>query len=110
MKSNAQVAVIGGGVTGCSIAYHLAKAGWRDVVLIERDELTAGSLWHAAGGTGAFAGGANMAMLHRYSFDLYPGLEAETGHSCGFHPVGGFTLARHVAKSVWSRAKAAIRG
>ena len=98
MKSNAQVVVIGGGVTGCSVAYHLAKAGWHDVVLIERSELTAGSSWHAAGGTGAFAGGANMAALHRYSFELYPELEAETGQSCGFHPVGGLTLARTDAR------------
>ena len=98
VKSNVQVAVIGGGVTGCSVAYHLAKAGWSDVVLIERSELTAGSSWHAAGGTGAFADGANMAMLHRYSFELYPELEAETGQSCGFHHAGGLMLARTTAR------------
>ena len=94
MKSHAQVAIIGGGVTGCSIAYHLAKAGWTDVILIERSELTAGSTWHAAGGTNAFGGGANATYLHKYSFGLYPRLEAETGQSCGFHPVGALRLAR----------------
>jgi dimethylglycine dehydrogenase len=94
MKTHARVAVIGGGVTGCSILYHLAKAGWSDVVLIERSELTAGSTWHAAGGTGALTASANMSTLHKYSFELYPTLEQETGQSCGFHPVGRLALAR----------------
>ena len=98
MKSHARVAIIGGGVTGCSIAYHLAKAGWQDVVLIERSELTSGSTWHAAGGTGAYAGSANMSTLHKYSFELYPTLEEETGQSCGFHPVGRIALARTDAR------------
>jgi dimethylglycine dehydrogenase len=98
MKSHARVAIIGGGVTGCSIAYHLAKAGWRDVVLLERSELTSGSTWHAAGGTGALTGSANMSTLHKYSFELYPKLEEETGQSCGFHPVGRIALARTEAR------------
>ena len=94
MKSHARVVVIGGGVTGCSVLYHLAKAGWRDLVLLERSELTSGSTWHAAGGTGALTGSANMSTLHKYSFELYPRLEEETGQSCGFHPVGRIALAR----------------
>jgi dimethylglycine dehydrogenase len=94
MRSHARVAVIGGGVTGCSVLYHLARAGWKDVVLLERSELTSGSTWHAAGGTGALTGSANMSTLHKYSFELYPKLEAETGQSCGFHPVGRIALAR----------------
>lgn len=94
MITTADVVIIGGGVTGCSIAYHLAKAGFTDVVLLERTELTAGSTWHAAGGTGAFGGSANATLLHKYSFDLYPELEAETGQSCGFHHVGEITLGR----------------
>jgi len=98
MKSHARVVVIGGGVTGCSILYHLAKAGWRDLVLLERSELTSGSTWHAAGGTGALAGSANMSTLHKYSFELYPKLEEETGQSCGFHPVGRIALARTEAR------------
>lgn len=98
MKSHARVAVIGGGVTGCSVLYHLAKAGWKDVVLLERSELTSGSTWHAAGGTGALTGSANMSTLHKYSFELYPKLEEETGQSCGFHPVGRLALARTEAR------------
>jgi len=98
MKSHARVVVIGGGVTGCSILYHLAKAGWRDALLLERSELTSGSTWHAAGGTGALTASANMSRLHRYSFELYPKLEEETGQSCGFHPVGRIALARTDAR------------
>lgn len=94
MRTHARAVIIGGGVTGCSVAYHLAKAGWRDIVLLERTELTAGSTWHAAGGTGAFGGGANATYLHKYSFEIYPALEAETGQSCGFHHVGALALAR----------------
>jgi len=98
MKSHARVVVIGGGVTGCSVLYHLAKAGWSDVMLLERSELTSGSTWHAAGGTGALTASANMSTLHKYSFELYPKLEEETGQSCGFHPVGRIALARTEAR------------
>ena len=94
MKTHARVVVIGGGVTGCSVLYHLASAGWTDCLLVERSELTSGSTWHAAGGTAALAASATMTWLHRYSFELYPKLEAETGQSCGFHHVGGLMLAR----------------
>ena len=94
MKTHARVVVIGGGVTGCSVLYHLASAGWTDCLLLERSELTSGSTWHAAGGTAALAASATMTWLHRYSFELYPKLEAETGQSCGFHHVGGVMLAR----------------
>ena len=94
MKTHARVVVIGGGVTGCSVLYHLASAGWTDCLLIERSELTSGSTWHAAGGTAALAASATMTWLHRYSFELYPKLEAETGQSCGFHHVGGLMIAR----------------
>ena len=94
MKTHARVVVIGGGVTGCSVLYHLASAGWTDCLLLERSELTSGSTWHAAGATAALAASATMTWLHRYSFELYPKLEAQTGQSCGFHRVGGVMLAR----------------
>ncbi len=94
MRTHARAVVIGGGVTGCSVLYHLARAGWTDCLLVERSELTSGSTWHAAGGTAALAANATMTWLHRYSFELYPKLEAETGQSCGFHHVGGVMLAR----------------
>ena len=76
---------------------HLACAGWTDCLLIERSELTSGSTWHAAGGTGALAPSATMTWLHRYSFELYPELEAQTGQSCGFHPRGRLDARAHRA-------------
>ncbi len=93
MKTHARVVVIGGGVVGCSVAYHLTKLGWRDVLLIERAELTAGSTWHAAGGFHTLNGDTNMAALQGYTIRLYKELEAITGMSCGLHHVGGITLA-----------------
>ena len=80
MKSHAQVVVIGGGVTGCAILYHLAKMGWRDVVLVERKELTSGSSWHAAGNLFALTSPSNASVLQKYTLDLYPKLGyLETG-------------------------------
>ncbi len=93
MKSTAQVVVIGGGVVGCSVLYHLTKLGWSDVMLIERSELTSGSTWHAAGGFHTINGDTNMAALQGYTIRLYRELEELTGLSCGLHHVGGITLA-----------------
>ena len=85
--------VIGGGVSGCSVAYHLAKAGWTDVVLLERRKLTSGTTWHAAGLIGQLRGSANMTRLAKYSADLYRGLEAETGVATGMKQVGSISVA-----------------
>ena len=93
MQTQTRVAVIGGGVVGCSVLYHLTKLGWRDVMLIERRELTSGSTWHAAGGFHTLNGDTNMAALQGYTIRLYRELEALTGMSCGLHHVGGITLA-----------------
>ncbi len=93
MKNYSQVCVIGGGVVGCSVLYHLTKLGWSDVMLIERSELTSGSTWHAAGGFHTLNGDTNMAALQGYTIKLYKELEALTGMSCGLHHVGGVTLA-----------------
>ena len=93
MKTHVQVAVIGGGVVGASVLYHLTKAGWTDVVLIERDELTSGSTWHAAGGMHTLNGDPNVAKLQQYTIKLYQELEAESGQSCGIHITGGIDLA-----------------
>ncbi len=93
MKTSAQVTVIGGGVVGASVLYHLTKLGWSDVMLIERSELTSGSTWHAAGGFHTLNGDTNMAALQGYTIRLYKELEAITGMSCGLHHVGGVTLA-----------------
>ncbi len=93
MKSHVQVAVIGGGVVGCSVLYHLTKLGWKDVVLIERSELTSGSTWHAAGGFHTLNADTNMAALQGYTIQLYRELEEISGQSCGLHHVGGLTIA-----------------
>ncbi|GAA6160954.1 FAD-dependent oxidoreductase [Ruegeria sp. HU-ET01832] len=93
MKTTTQVAVIGGGVVGCSVLYHLTKLGWSDVMLLERSELTSGSTWHAAGGFHTLNGDTNMAALQGYTIRLYKELEEITGMSCGLHHVGGITLA-----------------
>ena len=89
MKSAARVVVVGGGVVGASVLYHLTKAGWRDVLLIERDELTSGSTWHAAGGMHTVNGDPNVAKLQQYTINLYKELERISGQSCGMHITGG---------------------
>ena len=93
MKTTTQVLVIGGGVVGVSVLYHLTKLGWSDVMLVERSELTSGSTWHAAGGFHTLNGDTNMAALQGYTIKLYRELEEMTGLSCGLHHVGGVTLA-----------------
>ena len=91
--TKARVVIIGGGVVGVSTLYHLAKRGWTDCVLLEKNELTAGSTWHAAGGFHTLNGDTNMAALQGYTIRLYKELEEITGMSCGLHHVGGITLA-----------------
>ncbi|HEX6101420.1 MAG TPA: FAD-binding oxidoreductase, partial [Alphaproteobacteria bacterium] len=93
MKTHAQVVIIGGGVVGCSILYHLAKFGWKDVVLLERKELTSGSSWHAAGGFHTLNGDPNVAKLQAYTVQLYKELEEISGQSCGLHLTGGVMMA-----------------
>ncbi len=93
MNLTTRVAVIGGGVVGASVLYHLTKLGWADVMLLERSELTSGSTWHAAGGFHTLNGDTNMAALQGYTIKLYKELEEITGMSCGLHHVGGVTLA-----------------
>ncbi|MDJ0685704.1 MAG: FAD-dependent oxidoreductase [Alphaproteobacteria bacterium] len=93
MKSHVQVAVIGGGVVGCSVLYHLTKAGWKDICLIERSELTSGSTWHAAGGFHTLNGDPNVAKLQSYTIGLYNEIEEISGQACGVHQTGGVMLA-----------------
>jgi dimethylglycine dehydrogenase len=101
MKSHTRVAVIGGGVVGCSVLYHLTKAGWNDVVLIEREQLTSGSTWHAAGGFHTLNGDPNVAKLQGYTIGLYAELERISGQSCGLHRSGGLLLADTVERMEW---------
>jgi glycine/D-amino acid oxidase-like deaminating enzyme len=89
----ARVVIIGGGIIGCSVAYHLTKLGWTDVVLLERKALTSGTTWHAAGLIAQLRSSANMTRLAKYSQELYGGLEAETGLATGFRRVGSITVA-----------------
>jgi dimethylglycine dehydrogenase len=93
MRNHVRVAVIGGGVVGASVLYHLTKAGWKDVLLIERAELTSGSTWHAAGGMHTLNGDPNVARLQQYTISLYKELERVSGISCGMHLTGGLMLA-----------------
>lgn len=93
LPSHARVVVIGGGVVGCSILFHLAKFGWKDVVLLERDELTSGSSWHAAGQIHTISSDPNISRLQSYTIDLYREIEEISGHSVGLHITGGFYLA-----------------
>ncbi len=93
LPTSARAVVIGGGVSGCSVAYHLAKMGWTDIVLLERKQLTSGTTWHAAGLIGQLRGSANMTRLAKYSADLYVKLAAETGVETGMRQVGSISVA-----------------
>ncbi|HMK85453.1 MAG TPA: FAD-dependent oxidoreductase, partial [Steroidobacteraceae bacterium] len=93
LPSRARVVIVGGGVVGCSVAYHLAKLGWNEVVLLERKQLTSGTTWHAAGLIGQLRQSMNMTRLARYTAELYRGLEAETGQATGYRQCGSISLA-----------------
>jgi 4-methylaminobutanoate oxidase (formaldehyde-forming) len=93
LPQKARMVIIGGGVVGCSVAYHLTKLGWSDVVLLERKQLTSGTTWHAAGLIAQLRATANMTKLAKYSQELYGNLEAETGIATGFKRVGSITVA-----------------
>ena len=93
LPTKARVVIIGGGISGCSVAYHLTKLGWTEVVLLERKKLTSGTTWHAAGLVGQLRGSQNMTRLAKYSTDLYGKLEQETGLATGFKETGSITVA-----------------
>ncbi len=103
MKSSAQVVVIGGGVVGASVLYHLTVAGWTDVVLVEKATYTSGSTWHAAGGMHTLNGDPNVARLQQYTVNLYKQIEAESGQNCGIHLPGGLQLADTPERLDWLR-------
>ncbi|MCF6321724.1 MAG: FAD-dependent oxidoreductase [Rhizobiaceae bacterium] len=106
MNSQARVVVIGGGVVGCSVLYHLAKLGWKDVVLLERDELTSGSTWHAAGGMHTINGDPNVAKLQQYTINLYKEIAELSGQDAGVHITGGVMLAASEARLDWLKSLA----
>ena len=113
MKTHARVLIIGGGVTGCGLAYHLTKLGWSDIVLVEKNELTAGATWHAAGHLMHYSNGAILTKLQKETTDLFPTLERETGQPVGFHRSGAIRLIVHPDQQVEYRravAKAELFG
>ena len=103
MKSHARVVIVGGGIMGASLLYHLAELGWTDTLLIEKDELTSGSTWHAAGQCPNITGSYNLAKMHAYSNQLYPRLEAITGQYVSWHASGGIRLATNERELAWFR-------
>lgn len=107
MRTHAQAVVIGGGVIGCSILYHLAKLGWTDSILLERDELTSGSTWHAAANIHGLHDSTNISRIQHYTMNLYNQLEAETGQSCGVFQPGSLYLAQTEAREHQLRLQAA---
>ncbi|MDX1689673.1 MAG: FAD-dependent oxidoreductase [Acidimicrobiia bacterium] len=103
MRDEAQVVVVGGGVVGASVLYHLTKRGWTDLLLLERSELTSGSTWHAAGGMHTLNGDPNVAGLQQYTIELYREIEEISGRDCGIHLTGGVILADDQERLDWLR-------
>jgi 4-methylaminobutanoate oxidase (formaldehyde-forming) len=108
VPSQARVVIIGGGIMGCSTAYHLAKNGWKDVVLLEQGRLTGGTTWHAAGLVGQLRGFQNLTRLIRYSTELYARLEAETEQATGWKQCGSISVARTPERMTYLRRTAAM--
>jgi dimethylglycine dehydrogenase len=103
MKTSARVVIVGGGIMGASLLYHLAELGWTDIMLVEKDELTSGSTWHAAGQCPSITGSFNLAKMHAYSNQLYPRLEGLTGQYVSWHKSGGIRLATNDSELAWLR-------
>ena len=110
LPKKARVVIIGGGVIGCSIAYHLTKIGWDDVVLLERKQLTSGTTWHAAGLVGQLRPSINMTKLAKYTGELYRGLEAETGQATGYRQCGSISMATNAERFEELKRSASIMG
>ena len=110
LPTQAQVVIVGGGIIGCSVAYHLTKLGWTDVVLLEQGQLSGGTTWHAAGLVGQLRSQSNMTSLIRYSTKLYAELEAETGLATGWKNCGSVSVARTADRmTVLKRTAASAR-
>ncbi|HAV64633.1 MAG TPA: FAD-dependent oxidoreductase [Verrucomicrobiales bacterium] len=106
--SEAKVVIVGGGIVGCSVAYHLTKLGWKDVVLLEQNQLAGGTTWHAAGLVGRLRTTNSMTKINKYSAELYAALEQETGHSVGWKQVGSLIVARSEDRMIQLRRTAAM--
>jgi 4-methylaminobutanoate oxidase (formaldehyde-forming) len=103
IPKSTKVIVIGGGVVGCSVAYHLAKFGWKDVVLLERDQLTSGTTWHAAGLVSQLGPTAAVTKIRKYTLDLYKELEKKVDHSAGIRLNGALSIAENQGR--WQELK-----
>ena len=108
MPSQAKVVIVGGGVMGVSLLYHLALEGWTDIVLIEKAELTSGSTWHAAGQCPSFIADYNMAKIHDHGIHLYPKLEELTGQYVSWHGCGGIRFALKQSEVEWFHRVASV--
>src|ERR1044072_2057281 len=108
LPTTARAVIMRGGVIGCSVAYHLTKLGWRDVVLLEQGSLSGGTTWHAAGLVGQLRSSSNLTQLIRYSADLYGRLEAETGQATGWKRCGSISVARPGERMVQLQRNAAL--
>ncbi|MEO6035420.1 MAG: FAD-dependent oxidoreductase [Verrucomicrobiota bacterium] len=107
-QRTARVVIVGGGIIGCSVAYHLAKAGWKDVVLLEQGRLSSGTTWHAAGMVGQLRASNSMTQINKYSAWLYPRLQEETGHDVGWVQTRGLTLGTNAERMIQLRRTAAM--
>ncbi len=103
LPSSTKVVVIGGGVIGCSVAYHLAKFGWKDTILLERDQLTSGTTWHAAGLVSQLGPTAAVTKIRKYTLDLYKELEKKVDHSAGLRLNGALSIAENQGR--WQELK-----
>src|SRR5438876_6069136 len=108
IPAETKVVIVGGGVIGCSIAYHLTKLGWKDVLLLEQNTLAGGTTWHAAGLVGRLRTTNSMTRINKYSAELYAALEKETGHSIGWKQVGSIILGRSADRMIQLQRTAAM--
>src|SRR5436190_19912335 len=106
--TTARAVIIGGGIVGCSVAYHLARLGWHEIVLLEQAKLSGGTTWHAAGLVGRLRTTNSMTQINKYSAELYAGLERETGHPVGWKQVGSLIVARSQERLTQLRRTAAM--
>src|SRR5919108_2523111 len=108
LPTEARVVIVGGGIVGCSVAYHLTRLGWRDVLLLEQNHLAGGTTWHAAGLVGRLRTSNSMTKINKYSAELYAGLERETGHPTGWKRVGSLIVAKSAERMTQLRRTAAM--